>query len=519
MPDHLSSAAEHQALSAEAERAAVCAVCDGERENLLAEISASGIDTKTGVNAELRAWAEASFPDLEPRDYIVAAVHAFQEEERGFDSTYDVTQEDPTLIEVDVQLFAEQLSAQDRNSAISAQIEDGVPSEIPAEAGEESSLLVEEATLTAEQTALESESGALISDRATMLEIDAREQDKTRELQQLQTQFNHLRAVGVGTAEALRQVIQSAENPETRRHLNTILSKVTLLQSALPHKSVAVDRLLNSAGINLTASTMAGSFGAFMAAVETDDAFSDSDRTVLREIIESSDRRIRTGTQLRNTALATRTDPTTGEDIPVHTAENKAEVAPGVYTFTKTGTDVILEVQEGSLHRQIDVTGLDGQSIGILAEIMGVAAIAETCGAGGFIKHVYNVDFDNFTAQGTDPIALGSISRRLTHLMNSGHDGEILQPQHQRNLLETQMRLVSPTGSLLAWEDDPNGYAARLKDLGLDQDAVLEAFGHYTQINSSQGTISRREIHHYLHAQFPDAVRSPDETEDGDMRV
>ena len=214
-----------------------------------------------------------------------------------------------------------------------------------------------------------------------------------------------------------------------------------------------------------------------MAAVESDDAFTNSDRSVLHQIIECSDRRIRTGTQLRNTALQTTTDPTTGEEVPVHTVENKAEVAPGVYTFTETGSDVILEVQEGSLHHQIDVTGLDGQSIGIVAEIMGVAALAEACGAGGFIKHVYHVDFDRFTEQGIDPISLGGINRRLTHLMNTGLDGEILQPQHQRRLLETQMRLMSPNGSLLAWEDDPDGYAASVKELGLDQDAVLEAFG------------------------------------------
>lgn len=205
MPDHLSSATEHQALTAEAERAAVCAACDGERKSLMAEIGGAGVETEIAIPAELRAWAEASFPTLEPRGYVAVAVQMLQDEERGFDPTYDVTQEDPALIEVDVQLYAERLSARNRNAAVTSQIEDGVPAQIPAAAGEESRLLAEETALTVEQATLESAHGTLVSERTTMMETDARELAKTEELRHLQAQFNQLRADGVGTAEALRQ--------------------------------------------------------------------------------------------------------------------------------------------------------------------------------------------------------------------------------------------------------------------------------------------------------------------------
>lgn len=510
MPDNLSSAVEYIAEGVASERAQACSACQQERSDLLAELGAVEPEAEANTPSRLAEWAKSHFPTLEPAEYIGAAVEAFQTDERQFDPSYDVTTEDPADIEDDIRLLIALRVAENRNTSLAAQIEDGVPAEIPTEAGNDSPLLVHERELEGAKT-------EALAIEAQRQEATVEREGRTAELGQLQEAFNQLRTEGLGTAEALRQVIAQAEHPDTKQRLNAILSKVALLHSALPDKPDVVNQILNTAGLNLAAATVAGSFGAFMAAAETDEALTDADRATLRQIITSGEQQLRTGTQVRNTALQMAVDPATGKEMPVHTEDNKAEVAPGVFTYSETGSDVILEISEGSLHRQIDVTGLDGQSIGIVAEIMGLSAMAETNGATGFMKHVYGVDFERFADQATDPLTLAGLRQKLTHLIGTGHDGEILKPNQQRSLLETQMRLVSPTGSLLAWEDDPDGYREGVEALGLDHDVVLAAFGNYTQLHSEHGAVSRDQLQSHLHRRFPDIVSAPTIMQEGDM--
>ena len=80
---------------------------------------------------------------------------------------------------------------------------------------------------------------------------------------------------------------------------------------------------------------------------------------------------------------------------------------------------------------------------------------------------------------------------------------------------QVKMRIVSPTGSLLAWEDDPDGYHEGVDQLGLDHDAVLAEFGLFTQLHFGQGTISRDQTQLYLHRRFPDVVSVPFANEAG----
>lgn len=83
------------------------------------------------------------------------------------------------------------------------------------------------------------------------------------------------------------------------------------------------------------------------------------------------------------------------------------------------------------------------------------------------------------------------------------------EPAQRRQLLQTQKRLVSPSSSLLAWEDDPNGYREGVVQLGLDNDAVLEEFGLYTQLHAGRGAISREPVHLHLHKRFANLVEPP----------
>ena len=114
------------------------------------------------------------------------------------------------------------------------------------------------------------------------------------------------------------------------------------------------------------------------------------------------------------------------------------------------------------------------------------------------MKYVYGVDVESFAGQRFDPITLNGLREKLTHLMGTGHDGTILQPCDQISLLQTQMRAVSPTGQLLPWEDDPQGYAAKVKELGLDNHKRLAEFGRYTRLHHGTDKASPKTLHAFM---------------------
>jgi hypothetical protein len=154
MSDQIHTANERAPDEEALERADACATCAGEQASLVAEIATTDVNRQNGEPTEHETWAEVSFPSLEPHDLVTDAVTAFQDDERSFDPSYDVTTEDPSMIEADVRLFIEQMAAQRRNDNVTKQIEVGVPARIPAEVGDRSPLLVEEEELLAERRAL-----------------------------------------------------------------------------------------------------------------------------------------------------------------------------------------------------------------------------------------------------------------------------------------------------------------------------------------------------------------------------
>ena len=383
----------------------------------------------------------------------------------------------------EVRLYIAEAQAARRNQNISGQLAEDAPKKMSLEVTKETQLKAQVVQNTTLQRDKE--------------KLDQAEHTRTAELRALQATFNALCAQGMGTVEALKQVAKQTKILETQWHLNALLNRASMLQLALPEKSETVTRLLNRTGIDLGATTVSGSFAAFMSVTEAEETLNDAECTLLRRIITQGDHHLKTGTQVRRSALQTLTDPETGKALPLHSPDNKLEIRPGVYAFTETGHDVMLELREGALHQAIDVTGLDGASIGIVSEIFTLAALAHDLGAGGFLKHIYGVDVERFATQGFDPLTLNALSRKLTYLMGTGHDGEIFSPEHQAKLLETQIRLVSPTGELLPWNDDSNGYAARVKELGLDKDTNLKEFGRYTRLNYHTG-INRKNLEKQL---------------------
>lgn len=71
---------------------------------------------------------------------------------------------------------------------------------------------------------------------------------------------------------------------------------------------------------------------------------------------------------------------------------------------------------------------------------MAPSALAEPNGATGFMEH--GVDFDALTAQKFDPITLNGLPQKQTHLLGSGHDGEIMQPAQEDKKANFSCHLV-----------------------------------------------------------------------------
>lgn len=335
MPDLLSSSAEHLPPGADMEKMAVCTACKAERGELLAELAPGKMESTSKAPSDIETWVETSFPTLEPRNFVAAAVHAFQEEEREFDPAYDVTQEAPFMIEADIRLYVEQMSVQRRNANTNGQIDDGVPTKIPVEAGEESAELVRERGLVDENGKLLVRQEQETSEAAKQAETTVDREVRANELEALQITFNQLQADGVGTVEALRRVIANAENSETKQHLNALQSRVIMLQAALPNKPEVVNRLLNTAGLNLAATTVVGSFEGFMSAAENDDALTDDDRAILQQVIAREAQYARTGSDVQ--AELGQTLPTVdGKIIPAHPENKPFQFRDHVQGFART---------------------------------------------------------------------------------------------------------------------------------------------------------------------------------------
>lgn len=485
MPDHLSTAADHLPSPIEAERAAVCSQCDGERADLIAEMGTLAPEAEELIG--LQAWAENSFPTLEPHDKVAAAVQMFQTEEREFDPEYDVTTEAPEEIAEDIQLYLSLIASQVRNANTGAEIENGVPAKVPAEVGAESRLLADERDLEDAQIGLETQHASLVSNREDEQIKDGLEKAKTAELRQLQLTFNQLRADGVGTVEALRHVIAQAENPETNTHLNTLLGRIALLQAALPGKPDVVNRLLNTTGLSLAATTVAGSFADFMAAAETDENLTDSDRATLHQIIEREERYARTGTHVQTELNQIQTDEN-GQIVPAHPEDNPFQFRDHVAGFTQS--DGSQKLRATATHGQrvtLDITGWSGADIGRASELLQLWAMTENEGQTGYLASLTKLNWAD-TAR-IDAITLRQSAQIVSAMLGNGegHDGDIFESQDAFGIIRWQARLVNQTGAAPHGHRDAKRTSDALVDLGIqDRDGnldldVLKAFGDYSR--------------------------------------
>ncbi len=345
-----------------------------------------------------------------------------------------------------------------------------------------------------------------------------KETELNRDLQtvkELQSNFEQLKAER-GTIAALQTLIgpDGVKSPEMRAIVTRVLATAQALQQALPGKPEVVERLLNTANLDLSAGNASQIFAGFLAEADKSEDLTEDEKDTLRAVIGASDRDINTGSDVRAAALATTIDPATGNEVPLHTEDNKAEVVPGVFTYTENGENVILEMNTGNHMRKIDVTGMDGSTIGLLAETMGFFAATEELGATSFVESIYKVDFSMLGESSFDPISLIEMRQKLSYMVGGweGYDGEIFDPREKAGLIRDQMRVISPTNTAFGWENDHEGAQSRVKELGLDNLIVLEEFGRYTQMNYMSGTMTPESLQDHLHRKFPNLVQPPETT-------
>jgi len=487
MPDNLPSAPENSTDGQAAERAAVCVNCSQERAGLMAELNQVQTEGGPEKSSELSAWVETNFPNVEPTEFALAAVEIFQAEERAFDSTYDVTNDDPLLIETDIRLLAEQLALQHRNSRTTGEIEDGVPTKVPAEAGVESTLIAEEDRLATDQKVLAAAHQNAESTATQKIDTQAEKTDRNIELRRLQTTFDQLRADGISTAKALRHVIAQSENSETKQHLTAILSRVALLQAALPNKPDVVNRLLNSTGLNLASANVSGSFTNFITAAETDEALTEDDRAVLRKVIQREERYARTGTDVQTELGETVTSPD-GKIIPAHPEGKPYQFRDDVQGFART--DGSLHLRAESTHGErvtLDITGWPSADVGRASELLQLWAMTENEGQTGYLTSLTKLDWTD-TAR-IDPLALQQASQVVSALLGGGegHDGDIFDGKDALGMIRWQAQLANQSGEALRGTRDETrthdalvGFGIRDEKGNLELD-VLRAFGNYSR--------------------------------------
>lgn len=510
MPDHLSSATEQ--FEPAAMRAEICQHCHDDRDALSALVLADTVHDRDEHEAELAAWLPEHLPDCEPIVLALAACLQIEADEAaaGFPA-FRVDELDPVELREEVRAFIAEQNAFNRNENATGEIGDGVPTKIPIEVGQESTLLQHEKTLTTENAALTAAQETEQTTQANQLGRKTDKQERNTELSALQPRFLQMLSEGLDSTAALQQVIAEAESLETKQHLNALLHRLAALIEALPGKATVIQSMLRMAPLDLAAPTAATSFAGFMAMAESSPDFSDDDREVIRQVIKQTDHDMRTGTKIYNAALTTTIDPATGETVPLHPADRPAEVLPGVQTFTETGQNVILEMRTDNQYHRLDVTGFDGVTIGLIAESMAFAAECEAHGGSGFVQDVYGLKNGLLTGGQFDPLSLIGFRQRLNALMagNQGYNGAIFDPAEQMGLIRDQMRLTSPTNSADSWQNDRRGGQARAKALGLHHPIVLREFGRYTQLYHGRSVITPTALQQHLYTKFPDLVTSP----------
>jgi hypothetical protein len=448
---------------------------------------------ESAENALLTDWAGKHFPDLEPTEFVVAALSAIQkgEIEAGF-AEFDVTQESPYDLLEEVELSVLEQSKTQRVAQKDKEIEDGVPAKVPAEAGEQSRLVSRNVVLETASQSLAAESTelppAIETETTTKAANIERNETAQVELEALQVEFLALKSE-IGTEAALRQILNKATIPEAQQHIRAVLGTVSLLRSALPNKDAALTRLLNAAPINLGAVSVAASFASVLSAAETSPDFTSADVATMRQIIDTQEIYVRTGTQVQTELGQTQTDEN-GQTVPSHPEDDPLKFRLNVVGFTEPdGTQKLRAMTVHGERVTLDITGWSGADIGRASELLQLCAMTENEGQTDYLTSLTKLKWTGTTT--IDPFQLQHAAQVVSAILggSEGHDGDIFDGKDALGMIRWQAQLANQKGGTVRGNRDVDRTNDALVDLGIrDKDGnlnldALKAFGEYSRDN------------------------------------
>ncbi len=330
MPEEFGHNEHIDTVSAEAERAAVCADCVDARVGLNAELTPEQLRA-----GEITDFVTEHYPDCADVNGVVQACLE-QEAAMSFMPGFDVLTD-----EAFVSAAVEKVQAANNLTEAFAVL-DSTEETFTAVSFENNvnnngfHSLVEHSEQEAERDESE-ETRAKAETRRDQLATAKVEdtQERLADADKLEADYNALREGGASQKDALQQLLHDSDNPEHQDRITQILGNISTLENALPGKGEAIGRLIEASNLDIGAVNSAAVFADFFANAEASGDFTEAEIATLKQSI-GADASARNASQAREALAAGRGTETlpdgTTRTIP-YTEEAPLTLADGVEAF------------------------------------------------------------------------------------------------------------------------------------------------------------------------------------------
>ena len=526
-----------------AERTAALEAAQTERADLQTEISPEQIRS-----AEITAFIAENYPNC-PDPSAGAEACLAHEANMSFIPGYDITTDIRTLettlatitdkeisavsqIEATAQASLAVAEVVGRNDdaaqviAVNARVNPDSPLAIPAERSIESVLSTPEANaetlvvlasvqadvdadLATKESAAQLELSNVEAEVATESARAENNKERLNGAEKLQADYNTLRQErNMSQKDALQELLRTSENPEHKDRIAQILGNISTLENALPGKSEAVARFIESSNLDLGAANQAQVFADVFTNMEASGEFTAEEVETLRAAVGAGEAEIKTGSDINNALEDGAGTDEAGNRIP-YTAENPLEPRPNTKIYEEPGGERTVEINVGGDIIKTRV-GADilGNDMGKVVNTMLVLQVAETMGLNNvFFQKGFNqlgggapirIDYDDIDdAQQVMTAFLGG---------GTGFNGDVMAENETERLEKNFQWLrrgeVSGDGGT---DDNDSGKAiADLQTLGiLDAGGALDtnklaAAGQFIQLNAGTSTSRFEQLRTFL---------------------
>lgn len=336
-------------------------------------------------------------------------------------------------------------------------------------------------------------------------------QERLVDAEALQSKYQTLRAENpnMSQKDALQHLLADPEStPEHKDRIAQILGNISTLENALPGKSEAVARFIESSNLDLGAANQAQVFADVFTNMEASGEFTAEEVETLRAAVGAGEAEIKTGSDINNALEDGAGTDEAGNRIP-YTAENPLEPRPNTKIYEEPGGERTVEINVGGDIIKTRV-GADilGNDMGKVVNTMLVLQVAETMGLNNvFFQKGFNqlgggapirIDYDDIDdAQQVMTAFLGG---------GTGFNGDVMAENETERLEKNFQWLrrgeVSGDGGT---DDNDSGKAiADLQTLGiLDAGGALDtnklaAAGQFIQLNAGTSTSRFEQLRTFL---------------------